>query len=143
MNENTPPAPDPKEAGFGLIEIMVSMFLLALLAVAFLPLLVESMRSSVVNATAATASQIASAQLDEARALQPYCDVLSGMPTTPAAVIDARGTSYQAIRTIGVCPGSYPGVIQISVAVTPSTEVAPIVTSTTRVYVEAATAPTP
>ncbi|MFO7691343.1 MAG: type II secretion system protein, partial [Cryobacterium sp.] len=51
---------DAREQGFGMIEIVVSMFLLALLSIAFLPLLVQSLQVSVQNARLATATQLAS-----------------------------------------------------------------------------------
>ncbi|WP_104135358.1 MULTISPECIES: type II secretion system protein J [unclassified Cryobacterium] len=61
------------EDGFGIIEVIVSMFLLSLMAMAFLPVLVQSLQVSRVNASIATATQLLSADLDRARASHPGC----------------------------------------------------------------------
>lgn len=143
---NTKHLPDsnPNEAGFGLIEIMVSMFLLALLATAFLPLLIQAMRTSVMNASVATANQLASAQLDELRTLDPYCDTVSAFDdVTPASVTDTRGTVYQPSRAVAACPSVYPGVIEVTVSVARAGEPSSLARARTLVYLESATAPTP
>ncbi|WP_168626188.1 prepilin-type N-terminal cleavage/methylation domain-containing protein [Cryobacterium sp. BB307] len=107
------------EFGFGLIEIMVSMFLLALLAVFFLPTLIQSMQITVTNTTTATASQLVAAQLDQVRALTPDCDTVAAFDdVTPPATTDARGTIYQPHVTVGACPATFPGVVQVDVWVT-------------------------
>ncbi|KGJ82349.1 hypothetical protein GY21_00845 [Cryobacterium roopkundense] len=54
------------DAGFGLIEIAVSMFLLALLAVAFLPFLVQGVRQSSANGTLATGTQLVNKEMENA-----------------------------------------------------------------------------
>ena len=60
-------------AGFGIVEVIVSMFLLSIMAMAFLPVLVQSLQVSKVNASIATATQLLSADLDRARASGPVC----------------------------------------------------------------------
>ena len=56
-----------EQSGFGIIEIVISMFLLGLLATAFLPLLVQGLKQSAANATLATATQLANDQIELAR----------------------------------------------------------------------------
>ena len=64
-------------AGFGIVEIIVSMFLLSIMAMAFLPVLVQALQVSKVNASIATATQLLSADLDRARQSNPPCAAVS------------------------------------------------------------------
>ena len=50
--------PQSSESGFGMIEIIVSMFLLALLAVAFLPLLINTLQLGPKNAAIAAGKSV-------------------------------------------------------------------------------------
>lgn len=129
------------EAGFGLIEIMVSMFLLALLAVFFLPTLIESMRITVTNSTTVTASQLVSAQLDVLRTLNPDCDSVSAFDDMafPAST-DARGTVFQPHALVGSCPVAYPGVVEVTVWVTEQGDSTRIADAITKVMLTSQTA---
>jgi type II secretory pathway pseudopilin PulG len=146
------------ERGFGLIEIVVSMFLLAILTIAFLPLLVQSLQTSARNNLTATASQLLSAQLDELAAVAPYCDEVTDFAGgVPASVTDDRGNSYQARREVVACPdasaagNNYPGVVEVTVCVAEGPTAAgftcesgpALATATTLVFLENATAPAP
>lgn len=53
-----------QETGLGLAEVLVSMMLLAVIAVVFLPIVVQGVNAAVVNNEAATAVQTASRELD-------------------------------------------------------------------------------
>ena len=64
---------DGRTAGFGIVEVIVSMFLLSIMAMAFLPVLVQALQVSKVNASIATATQLLSADLDRARQSHPVC----------------------------------------------------------------------
>lgn len=66
--------------GFGIVEVVVSMFLLSLMAVAFLPVLVQSVQLARSNAAIATATQMLSADLDRARQSSPSCTPASFRP---------------------------------------------------------------
>lgn len=107
------------DTGFGLVEIVVSMFLLALLAVAFLPLLIESLRVSVTNSKVATANQILSEQLDAIALVARTCAAFDAFDSAPiATVTDARGTVYQAARIVTGCPpAAYPAPVTITLTV--------------------------
>ena len=87
-------------AGFGLIEIVVSMFLPGILAIAFLPLLVQFLRVSVVNAAIATSIQLVSEQIEQARAQGTVCSALPVSATTTSS-LDSTLTAY---RVRGACP---------------------------------------
>lgn len=62
--------------GFGLVEIVVSMFILALIAIAFLPLLIQGVQVAAQNRTLATATQLIHDQIEQARAIGT-CDALA------------------------------------------------------------------
>ena len=126
------------ESGMGLVEIVVSMFILALLAMSFLPILIQGMRSSVNNAIQATAGQLVSEQMDQARALPAVCD---GIVAFGAAVLtpttDARGNVFQPHREVGACPASYPGVVSVRVWITEGADT--LAEAKTLIYVSSAT----
>lgn len=123
-----------------MIEIVVSMFLLALLAVAFLPLLITALKTTVQISSVATSSQFVSRQLDEVRALAPNCTAIGAFDDTPVATTtSAEGTVYQPHREVFACPSSYPGVIKVRAWVTEAGESKKLSEATTLVYVRAAT----
>jgi type II secretory pathway pseudopilin PulG len=127
------------EDGFGLIEIVVSMLMLAVLSVAFLPVLVQGIKQSNINATIATATQMVQDQMELARNQNPDCsDVMLLGSTAVANVTDHRGVVLQTSRTTGGCPASYPGTILITVTVTRQDTGATVATAKTLVYVAAA-----
>lgn len=109
-----------EEDGFGLVEIVVSMFLLALLAVAFLPLLIDALRVSVVNSKVATSNQILSEQLDAVALVDRTCAAFDAFESVAIpTVTDARGTVYQADRDVtGCAPATYPAAVTIVLTVT-------------------------
>lgn len=135
---------DDRENGFGLIEIVVSMFLLGLLAIAFLPLLVTSMQTTVRNATIATATQLVDQQMEQARSLGAAggatCSALAAMPSETT---DDRGIRYQPTRTVAVCPAltsapaNYPRTVLVRVAVSTPPSTVELVSATTLIYVVA------
>ncbi|TFC64589.1 type II secretion system protein [Cryobacterium sp. TMT2-18-3] len=111
---------DDPDTGLGLFEILVSMMILALLAVAVLPVLVQGLRSASNNATRATANQFAGQELDLVRTLSPNCTAVSAFDDGPSQVAtDARGISLEIIRFVGACPAvtDYPGVVSVSVEI--------------------------
>ena len=138
MHEDRLVSPQPTDTGLGLIEIVVSMFLLALLAIAFLPLLVTSMRTTVVNSTTATATQLVNQQMELARGAGNTCSELSVFrAATLGAVTDSRGVSYQPARSVGSCTAvaaGYPTTVSVTVSIAPS--MGPTVSAKTLIYLE-------
>lgn len=128
------------DAGFGLVEIVISMFLLALLAVAFLPLLIDALRASARNATAATATQLVSEQLDAVSLLPRTCSALAAFESAAVpTVTDARGTVYTPHRDAAACPASgYPVAVSVRVWVTADSSSSLLIESATTVIVESA-----
>ncbi|MDH6238052.1 hypothetical protein [Cryobacterium sp. CG_9.6] len=131
------------DAGFGLIEIVVSMFLLALLAVAFLPFLVQGITKSSVNSTLAAATQLVNREMEGARA-QTTCSALTA---TTYSVPDARGVTLQVRRTVGPidtvgasCPASltsYPVTVPVGVTVARTDTGAVVSSAKTLIFVTA------
>ncbi len=126
---------DNRDLGFGLVEIMVSMMLLALLAVAILPTLVGSLKNSAMNATLATATGLVNQQLEDARSHVPStCNSLAASDYT---VTDTRGVVLKVARTVASCPpDGYPRAISVTVAVTRVDTGAAVSSAGTLVFVE-------
>ena len=93
------------EGGFGIIEIVVSMLLLGLMAMAFLPLLVQSLRVSVTNTTLATATQLVAQEMEELRALESRCGSLQTYAAETNAEVSADQTLRAHISEI-TCPSN-------------------------------------
>ncbi|MDJ0325035.1 prepilin-type N-terminal cleavage/methylation domain-containing protein [Cryobacterium sp. PH31-AA6] len=132
------------DSGFGLIEIVISMFLLSLLAVAFLPLLITSMRTTVRSSTVATATQLLDKEFGLLRAAGDTCALLTAYGASGAVPVssDGRGTSYQRAHSVASCPAgavNYPRTVSVtvSVAITASGQVYSPVTATTLIYLRA------
>lgn len=112
---------EPAQDGFGLVEVIVSMFLLALLSLAFLPLLISSLTATVRNSTVTTASQLLAEQLDRVPTVDRNCAALQAFAAEPATVtVDDRGTEYRATKSVTACPtgpGAFPGRLTVTLRV--------------------------
>ena len=124
------------EAGFGLIEIVVSMFLLGILAIAFLPLLARSLQVSVVNASIATATQLVSEQIERARAQGTLCSALP-VSATITSSLDSTLTVYRVRGTCPAAPAGYPGVVSLRVSVVQEGSANPLAEASTLILVSA------
>lgn len=137
---------DACESGFGIIEVVISMFLLGVMAVSFIPLLINSVKDNATNTTIATATQIVNEQIEGARAVRslestiPSCDdVTQFLNITPAPVKDPRGVTLIPKWTTASCPTVYPGVVRAHVSVTKLNSIAPIASAVTMIFVSSAT----
>lgn len=113
--------PDVREGGFGMIEIVISMFLIGILAIAFLPLLLQMVMISATNATRATATQVVAQQLERVGALGSSCSAVKEFAAvTPAVVTDPRGELQPHLNLESfVCAEPYaPRVVLLSISVT-------------------------
>ncbi len=133
------------ESGFGVIEVVVSMFLLALLSVSFIPLLINSWKVTAMNTTIATATQIANQQIEGARAVRsstataPSCnDITQFLQVTLAPVIDPRGVTLVPQWNTTTCPSSYPGVVRAQISVMRLGNPTPIASAVTLIFVKSA-----
>jgi prepilin-type N-terminal cleavage/methylation domain-containing protein len=118
--------------GFGLIEIVVAMFLLAIVSMAVLPLLVQGMKLSSANATLAAATQLANQQIELVRS-QSLCGAV--VPATSSVTTEV--VTLQVSRTVGSsCPvAGYPITVPVSVSVTRTDTNAVVASATTLVFV--------
>ena len=132
MNTTGVRLPGSSEDGFGLIEIVISMFLLALLAMAFLPVLAQGLKQSAANATLATATQLVQQSIEGARSQTTCSAILAESSSVP----DARGISVTIARTVGACPLiGYPTTVPVTVTVTQNDTGAVLSTAKTLVFV--------
>jgi Tfp pilus assembly protein PilV len=128
-----------RESGFGVVEIVVSMFLLGLIAIAFLPLLVQSLRVSVSNSTLATATQLVTQQMEELRSLGTSCATLDNYANTPFPTVTAAGNHVLTITIALDCPAAsaaYPTTVPATVSVTEKPDLVPIATAATLILVQ-------
>ncbi len=133
------------ESGLGLMEVVISMSLLGILAISFIPVLTNSWKDTSTNTTIATATQIVNEQIEGARAVRsaaatsPSCqDVLSYLNITLAPVIDPRGISLLPQWSATTCPATYPGVVRAQVLVTRPGKATPVASAVTMIFVKSA-----
>jgi prepilin-type N-terminal cleavage/methylation domain-containing protein len=131
---------DVGDEGFTLIEIVVSMFILAVLAVSLLPLLINGVNQSAQSAAVASATQLVNAQLSDARAQTSTCSAIAAAPSpTVGTASTYRGVPLKLTYTVGTCPTSptttSPGTISVTATVTRTDTNATLATATTLIYV--------
>lgn len=129
---------DGTDDGIGMIEIVVSMFLIALIAISFLPLLMRTMTASTLNVKTSSATQLVASSMDKARVITPAtCSGATAFATASLpTVTDSRGVVLQPRRElVGACPTSYPGTVAIRAWVTESGQAVVLAEATALVYV--------
>jgi len=127
------------DAGLTLIEIVVAMMLIAILSVAFLPVLIQGVRVAATNATRSTANQLVQQHLETARAQADDCSNITTLAAAAVSnVVDPRNVTLVTTRTAGACPGSYPGTVSFTVSVKRADTNEVLSTATTLVYVATA-----
>jgi Tfp pilus assembly protein PilV len=110
--------PDVDESGFGLVEVVVSMFLIAVVAMGMLTFLIQGLKVSADNTNLATGTQLVAQQLELARAASGSCASLRNFAgTAPAAVVDGRGASFQPTRSPITCPTTFPAIVSFTTTV--------------------------
>ena len=119
--------------GFGMVEIVVSMFILAILSLALLPVLVQGLKQSANNATLTTATQLANDRIRAAQSQGTDCRNV-GLVAGTKTLTDARGVTLSAATTVGSCPTGA-GTVRVSTTVTRTDTGAALSTVSTLVYV--------
>jgi len=122
------------DSGFGLIETTISMFMLAILAVLFLPLLIQGLKQSAANTTLATGTQLVNERLRLAQAASPACSSVSALAGTKNFT-DPRGVTIRVTTTVGTCPSGN-GTVSISVTAIRTDTSAALATASSLVLVK-------
>lgn len=112
------------DTGFGLIEVVVSMLILALVAVVLAPVLIQALLVMVNNSRLAMANQLANLQIDEMKASVNTCSsLLTLVNDAPARIatgpdgIDLQAHVYAADWTDCFSvpyPATYPVIILVN-----------------------------
>lgn len=125
--------------GFSLVEIVIAMFLLALMAMAVLPLLIGTVTASVTNRSMVAATTFANATLESIRAEFPTDGESSCAAVRDKAVDadDPAGTGLRATITVTPeeCPTALPDTLTVTVEVKEPAETRPLVTLVTEILV--------
>ena len=119
------------ESGIGLIEIIISMLLLAMLATALVPVLVQGLKQASSSATLATATQLANDQLERARGWKRCSELAPGTSNTT----DARGVVLAVVVTVGSCSPSAENPVSVPVTVQVTRQDTGVVVTSTTTYI--------
>ena len=118
-----------------MIEIVVSMLLLSLLAIAFLPMLVTSLRISVSNASLTTATQLLSEQMSELRAQGTTCAALDAYRSSLPSEVDAGGRQFSQTVEIDCSAVDHPTTVSVTVSVSTGDSALALAEATTLIFV--------
>jgi prepilin-type N-terminal cleavage/methylation domain-containing protein len=121
------------ESGFSLVEVIVSMVLLAIVALSFLPLVARAVTGSATSSTRATAVRLVSEQMELVRSTGGGCSAYVGADRggeVVTSVRDPRGVLLDVRSDMGPCvPGAaFPFTVWVTRAATPSVRLAEVVT---------------
>lgn len=86
-----------------LVEIVVAMFMLAVILVAMIPLLITGIKVSVENTTRATANQLVNEAMETAARSGPTCSNVEALEGY-RDVNDARGEIIRITTVVDACP---------------------------------------
>jgi type II secretory pathway pseudopilin PulG len=117
-SRSVPALPSGSQAGISLVEVIIAMFILALMSVAVLPLMIGGVQASATNRDLVAANSLASAQLADLQAAFPNSAVNSCAAVEAKAASgtpDPAASGATASISVGTCPSSYPGTVTVSV----------------------------
>ena len=131
---------EERDAGFGLVEALIALTLLALIVMAAAPVMVSALGLTSQSSVAATASDLANGQLERARSAATTCPAFKSFLSAPlpATYTDARGVTYTLSQTPASsvsCPAAGESLLDYKVSVTtsqPGTQ--PAVTVVTQIW---------
>lgn len=116
----------PADEGFSLVELIIAIFVLAILSLAVLPLLIGAASASTVNRDHVKATSFANEQIANLRAGFPLdsassCAALTHKEASAAAPIAGpAGSGMKATIDVSTCPtgaANYPASITVTVTV--------------------------
>ncbi|TFD66916.1 hypothetical protein [Cryobacterium ruanii] len=119
-----------------MIEVVISMLLLSLLAIAFLPMLVTSLRVSVSNSTLASATQLVATQMESIRSRGTTCEPLRAHAATLPPLFDPHGRSLQPGFDPITCPATYPATVKVRAFVSEVSTGKTLADATTSIFVK-------
>jgi Tfp pilus assembly protein PilV len=99
-----------REDGFGLTEVIISMLIITILMLSMLTVIIQALRVNVGNATKATAVQLATQRLEEARtaAVTGDCNNVRAVVEAVYDTTDGRGAPLQVTGVLA-CAAQTPG----------------------------------
>lgn len=124
--------------GFGLVEIVVSIFILAILSLALLPLLINGVKQTTNNVTLAAATQLVDQQINAAQSGPPTCVAMNNLTRIPFPSTDSRGVALSRVTTMTACTPSTPSTpstVNLTVTVNRVSTGLPLAQATTTVYI--------
>ncbi|WP_458041951.1 MULTISPECIES: PulJ/GspJ family protein [Bacteria] len=133
------PRKNQDDSGFSLVELVIAMFVLAVLSLAVLPLLVGTTDVSARNRDSLAATGFANDLLATVQQDYPAtpgdvttsCLALRALQTAPPVLDPASGS--EASLTVGACPAVFPASVPVTVTVSQGGEVVTAVTTRVRV----------
>lgn len=120
--------------GFGIVEVVVSMLVLAILAIAFLPVLIQGIRQSASNASTATATLLVNEKLQLAQASSPTCTNISVL-AGEEEFLDDYGVTIRVTTTVDTCPVGT-GTVEVGVVAVRTDTAATLAAAETLVFVQ-------
>lgn len=108
---------DRRQEGLGLVEVIIAMFLLAVIAIAILPALWQGIQQSATQSSTATATRYLNALVEEAREAHS-CTALTSIATPPPSATpekDGRGGDLTVSGTVTNCSSG--GVARLSLSI--------------------------
>lgn len=132
-----------RDEGFGLVEILVSMVIFGLVAVAAVPLFITSLQVSARNASIAHATQMVQEGIETARAAAQTgdCDVITSRLASLPDSTDPRGIPFEMSTGVANCDPSLAAnlaTVTVTVTTTAPGFGSPVATATTQVFVKLA-----
>lgn len=127
------------DAGLGLLEIVISMFLIALLAISFVPVIISGLRASEANSTVATATRLVAQALDQARVADPGTCAEAQLLNATSTEVDAQGVTLTVttrVPALAACTEN--AVITVTVQATDASDAtaSPISEARTQIFLD-------
>ncbi|MDN4486710.1 type II secretion system protein [Demequina sp. SYSU T00039] len=135
------------DEGFGLVEVMVAMIVLAIIMVSMLSVILAGLRATANAATYATANELVQQRLEEARGIAASTDtdkctsLASSITTSGPAVNDGRGVPIVVTGSYtGTCDSAVDSIVVVTMRATTTNGSfnSPMAETTTNIYVKGA-----
>lgn len=118
-------------SGFSIVEVIIAMFLLAIISIAILPALFQGVRYSSEQSAVATSTRFLNDLVEEAREATTCAEL--GLIETPKTVQDGRGADLVGQGSVAQCPA--PAGKAASVVITVTSGDRTLASTTALVYI--------